>query len=100
MGLGASVFQPLGLVHFNPATDSANNNDPRNNTTTIFRMRRVYADIGTQDNCKRSLGRYRLSWSCLSHGRFAHANFCTVAFERDYIHQLIDEIDSAAMGGI
>src|SRR5690242_16876598 len=31
---------------------------------------------------------------------FTHTNFGAVAFERDFVHQLIDEIDSTAVGGL
>ena len=46
------------------------------------------------------LGHFRRARGWRSGGRFAHADFCPVPFERDFVHHLIDEIDSAAVGGV
>src|SRR5260370_40252072 len=40
------------------------------------------------------------SWRCGGRRRLTHPNLCAIAFKRDFVHQLIDEINSAAVRGM
>src|SRR6266567_1749222 len=39
------------------------------------------------------------SWRCGGR-RLTHPNLCAIAFKRDFVHQLIDEVNSAAVLGM
>src|SRR5437660_4596445 len=40
------------------------------------------------------------SWRCGGRRRLTHPNLCAIAFKRDFVHQLIDEVNSAAVLGM
>src|ERR1700739_1018769 len=46
------------------------------------------------------LGDFRDAWSCRRRDCFPHANLGAVPFERDFVHQLIDQINSTAVSGL
>src|SRR5229473_2927382 len=42
----------------------------------------------------------RESWRRGGYRRLTHPNFCAIAFKRDFVHQLIDEVDSPTVLGM